>query len=230
MNEAIVLAGGLGTRLRSEVPDLPKCMAPVAGRPFIDHVIDHYLDSGVHSLIFALGYMHETVLDHLATSWSSLDYKYCIEEEPLGTGGAILLASHKIEGEVFTVLNGDTLFKIDALAQLAFHKAKNAAITIAAKPMQHFDRYGTVTIDDEGLIQAFEEKKYCTSGLINGGVYTVNKDWLHRLQLAVKHSFEKDVLEAYVNSGQIYAMVCNDYFIDIGIPEDFKKANLDLIN
>jgi D-glycero-alpha-D-manno-heptose 1-phosphate guanylyltransferase len=230
MNEAIVLAGGLGTRLRSEVPDLPKCMAPVAGKPFLDHVIEHYLDAGIHRFVFALGYMHETVLDHLATRWIGLDYDYCIEEKPLGTGGAVLLASHKTKGAEFFVLNGDTLFKIDALNQLAFHKSKDGAITIAAKPMHQFDRYGTVTVNDDGSVKSFDEKKYCISGLINGGVYVVNKSWLQSLKLPIKHSFEKDVMEAYVDGGKIFAMVCDEYFIDIGIPEDFKKANLDLIN
>ncbi len=228
MNEAIVLAGGLGTRLREAVPDLPKCMAPVAGRPFIDHVIGHFQDAGIHRFVFALGYMHDIILDHLATVWQGLEYDYSIEAEPLGTGGAILLAAKKIHSDFFTVLNGDTLFKIDIAQQIALHKNKSAFITIAVKPLVDFDRYGTVVVNKEGQIVAFEEKKKCGNGLINGGVYVINKIQLLNMGLPKKHSFEKEVLEAYCSDGKIFARVFDDYFIDIGVPEDYSKANRDL--
>jgi D-glycero-alpha-D-manno-heptose 1-phosphate guanylyltransferase len=230
MNEAIVLAGGLGTRLRATVPDLPKCMAPVAGRPFIDHVIDHFQDAGIHRFVFALGYMHDYILDHLATKWSGLDYDYSLELEPLGTGGAILLAAQKVQSDFFTVLNGDTLYKIDIGQEIAFHKQKDAFITIAVKPMENFDRYGTVILDEAGHIVAFEEKKKCVRGLINGGVYVINKMQLMDLELPMKHSFEKDVMEKNFSSGKVYAKVFEDYFIDIGVPEDYMKANQELID
>ncbi|MFZ1580675.1 MAG: sugar phosphate nucleotidyltransferase, partial [Saprospiraceae bacterium] len=121
ISEAVILAGGLGTRLKSAVPDLPKCMAPVAGRPFIDYVIQELLDQKVSKIIFSLGYMHEVVLQHLNEKWPDLHYEYCIESSPLGTGGAIYLASEHVQEDHFVVVNGDTLFRVDLASMYGQH-------------------------------------------------------------------------------------------------------------
>lgn len=226
--EAVILAGGLGTRLKSAVPDLPKCMAPVAGRPFIDFVIKDLLDQQVSKIIFSLGYLHEIVLQHLANNWPYLDYDYCVESSPLGTGGAIHLASQKVEGDHFVVVNGDTLFKVNLKAMYSQHLEQQAFITLALKPMLNFDRYGSVVLDESHTIISFKEKTFIANGLINGGSYIIDKTRLQQLALPEVFSFEKDVLEPFVIDGLLNGYISDDYFIDIGIPEDFKQASYDL--
>lgn len=228
IKEAIVLAGGLGTRLKSEVPDLPKCMAPVAGRPFIDYVIQDLVKSNIEKIIFALGYKYEIVLEHLDKMWPDLSYDYSVEGQPLGTGGAILLACKKITQKHFMVVNGDTLFSIDAISMEKRHLSSNAFITVALKPMEDFDRYGSVILDAENTILRFMEKSYVQKGIINGGIYMIDKDVFVNLKQPEKFSFEKDILEVFVSENQIKGFISDTYFIDIGIPEDFKKASIDL--
>src|SRR5262245_51873012 len=147
IKECIILAGGLGTRLRSTVPDLPKCMAPVAGKPFLSYVIDHLKAQGVDRFIFSLGYKRETIEEYLHNEYGSLSKQYVIEKEPLGTGGAIQLACRQATGKNVLVLNGDTLFKIKAIPFAGFHLQHTACCTLALKPMQHFDRYGVVELN-----------------------------------------------------------------------------------
>jgi len=226
--EAIVLAGGLGTRLRDSVPDLPKCMAPVAGRPFIDFVIEEALANGVDHFIFSLGYKSEIITDHLQRAFPTLHYDLCIEDSPLGTGGAILAASRFCKEGDCIVLNGDTLFRVNLKQLLGFHQQQMASCTLALKPMQNFDRYGVVKLDNNGRIRAFEEKRECKKGLINGGVYALNINRLNELNLPPKFSFEKDFLEAKLFTEKIMALIQDSYFIDIGIPSDFQKAHREL--
>jgi len=118
MTQAIILAGGLGTRLRSAVPDLPKCLAPVAGRPFLFYVINYLRSQGINDFIFSLGYKHELITDYLERDFATLSYKTVIEEEPLGTGGAIRLAAAQAHSSQVIVTNGDTLFRADIPAML----------------------------------------------------------------------------------------------------------------
>lgn len=228
ITEAIILAGGLGTRLRSAVPDLPKCMAPVGGKPFLYHVIRYLQEQGVDKFIFSLGYMHEAIEDFLLKNYPLLDYQLSIEEEPLGTGGAILLACKKTNEKNVLVLNGDTMFKIDTGKLLSFHKQHNASCTLSLKPMYDFDRYGVVDINKDGFVQSFKEKQFYKHGLINGGVYALNTDSLSNLGLPSKFSFEKDYLETYCSTQRMMGLIQDEYFIDIGIPEDLAKADKEL--
>src|SRR5215213_5947830 len=147
IKECIILAGGLGTRLRSAVTDLPKCMAPVAGRPFIAHVIDYLQQEGIQHFIFALGYKNEAFLDFLSAHLRAGNYTLSVEPEPLGTGGAVKLACTHTTDKNVLVANGDTLFKVRAQQLAAFHQQHNAHCTIALKPMHNFDRYGAVELN-----------------------------------------------------------------------------------
>ena len=226
--ECIVLAGGLGTRLRSAIPDLPKCMAPVAGKPFLQHVIHYLLDQGVDSFIFSLGYMHEIIEDWILKNYPLLNYQLSIEEEPLGTGGAIMLACKKANTEQVLVLNGDTMFRINTNKLMFFHQQHWADCTLALKPMHQFDRYGVVEINEEGDIQSFKEKKFYTEGLINGGVYALNVPRFLTFGLPEKFSFEKDYLEKYYSTQKFMGQVQDEYFIDIGIPDDLQRAGIEL--
>jgi len=224
MREAIILAGGLGTRLRSAVPDLPKCMAPVGGRPFLAHVIEHWKKGGITRFIFSLGYMHEVIEAYLQTL--DVTYTCVVEDQPLGTGGAIQAATRAATTDNLLVTNGDTLFMVDAQALGRYHREKAALVTLALKPMQDFDRYGLVKLDGEGRVKTFEEKKAVRDGLINGGVYVLTKQ---ALTGTAPFSFEKDYLEPQVAGGRFFGYVSNAYFIDIGIPEDYNRAQKELL-
>jgi D-glycero-alpha-D-manno-heptose 1-phosphate guanylyltransferase len=224
----IILAGGLGTRLRSAVPGLPKCMAPVAGKPFLYYVISYLQEQGINNFIFSLGYMHEMVEDYILKNYPLLNYQLSIEEEALGTGGAILLACKKANEENVLVLNGDTLFKVNTDKLFSFHLQQRADCTIALKPMYDFNRYAVVEINKEGSIQAFKEKNFYTEGLINGGVYALNVPSFLTFGLPEKFSFEKDYLEKYYSTQKMMGLIQDEYFIDIGIPEDLERAGKEL--
>lgn len=228
ITEAIILAGGLGTRLREAVPDLPKCMAPVAGRPFLSYVIDSLRMQGIQHFVFSLGYKWEVIDAYLIDQYPTLSYTNVIEKEPLGTGGAIQLALQACQTADVLIANGDTLFKIDLSQMIQVHFNKSSQCTLALKPIQHFDRYGVVQLDDEGCIVSFREKQFYAEGLINGGIYLLHKEALFEKKLPEQFSFEKDFLERYTEERHLYGSVQNGYFIDIGIPADFEKAQKDL--
>ena len=228
IKEAIILAGGLGTRLREVIPDLPKCMAPVAGRPFLFYVINYLRSQGIEKFIFSVGYKHETIENYLNEQFSTLDFNCIIEKEPLGTGGAIQLALHKAIEKDVLVVNGDTLFKIDASKLISLHSSKNADCSIALKPMKYFDRYGSVMLNNDHSISGFAEKKFHETGYINGGIYILDKEKFEGETLPEKFSFEKDYLEKFYSKRQLYGLVQDVYFIDIGIPDDYERAQYEL--
>jgi D-glycero-alpha-D-manno-heptose 1-phosphate guanylyltransferase len=227
IKEAIILAGGLGTRLRAAVPDLPKCMAPVAGRPFLFYVINYLRSQGIEKFIFSLGHMHEVIEKYLEEQFPTLNYLNSIESEPLGTGGAILLALESSTEENILITNGDTLFKIDLSSIENLHISKDADATLALKPMSNFDRYGAVELTSEGRIQNFYEKQFRDTGNINGGIYLLRKNRFLDEKWPTKFSFEKEFLES--GRFQIFGDVQDEYFIDIGVPGDYSKAQEDLI-
>jgi len=228
MDEAIILAGGLGTRLRDTVPGLPKCMAPVNGKPFINYIIEYLCSQRIQRFIFSVGYLHEIISTHIQRTFPGLDCVFVIEEKSLGTGGAIHLSAQQIKGENVLILNGDTLFKVNVAKLYSLHEEKKAACTMALKPMKNFDRYGAVEINEQNKVLRFNEKKKYAEGLINGGVYILNlpaflkKDWPEIF------SFEKNYLENSPGKIDLYGVVQDDYFIDIGIPEDYQRAQEEL--
>ncbi len=232
--EAIILAGGLGTRLRSVVPDLPKSLAPVGGKPFISHVIEYFQKKGVVKFIFSLGYKSELFEDFLRAKLSNpfqglpFTYQLSIEQEPLGTGGAIRLACLKAAEKTVLVLNGDTFFSIDPAKLHRFHTNCWAHCTLSLKPMQNFDRYGVVELNEDCSVKSFREKQFYEKGLINGGIYALEKDYFLEEKLPLKFSFEKDYLEKFCPLGNIFGLAQDEYFIDIGIPADYERAQTEL--
>ncbi|HTR28141.1 MAG TPA: sugar phosphate nucleotidyltransferase [Puia sp.] len=227
INEAIILAGGLGTRLRSSVPDLPKCLAPVGGRPFISYVTDHFRREGIARFVFALGYKSRYFDAFFRSSFPDGGYTISLEETPLGTGGAIRQACGLVEGRTVLILNGDTFFRIGLKALADFHTAHRADCSLSLKPMRDFDRFGVVELTDDGKVDRFCEKQYYPAGLINGGVYALEKDALLREDWPKVFSFEKDYLEA-AGERRLYGLVQDRYFIDIGIPGDYARAQNEL--
>ncbi|MEO6001349.1 MAG: nucleotidyltransferase family protein [Chitinophagaceae bacterium] len=229
IKEAIILAGGLGTRLREAVPDLPKCMAPVLAKPFIGYLIDYLLQQGIEKFIFSLGYKSNIIKQYLQTQYADYAITYSIEEEPIGTGGAVRLACKKASEKTVLVLNGDTFFKVDLQKLASFHDLCGAHCTLSLKPMRNFSRYGLVELNIDYSIKSFKENQYYEEGLINGGVYALHAEKFLQEELPDKFSFEKNYLEKFAGSRRFYGIIQDDYFIDIGIPEDFERAQTELI-
>lgn len=228
IKEAIILAGGFGTRLREALPDLPKSMAPVNGRPFLFYLINYLRSQGIEKIIFSLGFKHEIIETYLNVNFSTLDFECVIEREPLGTGGAILASCYKVSERTVLVVNGDTIFKIDLQKAITEHNKHQSDCTLLLKPMENFDRYGVVELNEDDSIKNFKEKQFYKSGLINGGVYLLNTEQFLAEEMPARFSFEKDYLEKYSDTRRIYGSVQNGYFIDIGIPEDYLRVQHEL--
>ncbi len=226
--EAIILAGGLGTRLQGVIGDSPKCMAPVNGKPFLAYVLDYLDRQKCTRVILSLGYKYNVVIQWLEEQDLFFELDYVIEDEPLGTGGGIQAAMEEAAADDVAVVNGDTMFMVDLQAQLKFHTEQNAATTLALKKMHKFDRYGIVNTDKSGVITSFEEKQYREEGLINGGIYIINKEAFLAKNLSEKFSFEKDYLEQFTKEKTFYGFESDSYFIDIGIPEDYARSQEEL--
>lgn len=218
--EAVILAGGFGTRLQSVVKNLPKPMADINSKPFLKYLFDYLVDNSITSVIICVGYKKEYIMNYFGDSYKNISIKYSEEDEPLGTGGAIKKALTLCKEENIFVLNGDTFFKINLNKLLDEHTAFKNHLTLSLKKMYNFDRYGSVTLHNH-KVQSFNEKCFLSEGLINGGTYLMNRNIL--LNYPEVFSFEQEVLEKK-SKIQIGALEYEDYFIDIGIPEDYQKA------
>jgi len=225
--ECIVLAGGLGTRLRSVVSNLPKCMAPIAGNPFLYYIFKYLECQKIEHIILSVGHKYEAIEEWVQQNTWPVQISYAIEKEPLGTGGAIKLALTQAKEEQVFVINGDTFFEVDLNALYFDHIEVNADLSVALKPMEKFERYGNVVLDKENRIISFMEKQYCKKGQINGGTYIINRDGSLLNGLGLKFSFETEVLQKRFTDHYFYGKLYDGYFIDIGIPEDFNKANVE---
>jgi D-glycero-alpha-D-manno-heptose 1-phosphate guanylyltransferase len=228
--EAIILAGGMGTRLQSVVSDVPKPMAPVAGRPFLEYIFPLLRQVEVKKVVLSVGYKWETILAHFGYRFQGIDIEYAVETVPLGTGGGIRLAFSKTNSPQVLVVNGDTLFLHDLMMHWEMHQfySEGALVSIALREMKHFDRYGTVELYKNERIKAFHEKKPMESGLINAGIYVIDRELWGKVDVPERFSFEKDILERYVRKLRFMGYIHDGYFIDIGIPEDYAKANAEL--
>ena len=227
--EAIILAGGFGTRLQGVVRDLPKPMAPVNGRPFLTYILDYLIDYEYERVILSVGYLHEKIVDYFGRKYKTLEIDYAVEEEPLGTGGGILFAMSKCENDNVLVINGDTMFKVDLDAFERFHTEKDALLSIVLREVEDVSRYGSVTISNDNLIALFAEKQVTFGrGYINGGVYLIHRKLFDKHPQPKKFSFEKDLMTKFYTQELFYAMPSDGYFIDIGIPEDYARAQQEL--
>jgi D-glycero-alpha-D-manno-heptose 1-phosphate guanylyltransferase len=224
----VILAGGLGTRLRDVVSDLPKVMAPVNGRPFIDYQIDFLKRQKIKWIKLSLGYKHEEVVEHVFHSLrTDIMIDFSIEDEPMGTGGALWMALCEDHEPVF-VLNGDSFFEVDLKVMWHIWKTQKPDMVMALKALPDVSRYGSVTLDNNQRVISFEEKGANKgAGLINGGVYLFHPDWFMTKVKQHKFSFEKDILEPAVSTDKIVGVVFDRYFIDIGVPDDYERAQHD---
>lgn len=222
--EAVILAGGFGTRLSHVVSDVPKPMAPVYGRPFLCYLLDRLADAGIQRVVLATGYMHEVIETYFGTGYQGLEIIYSNEDQPLFTGGAIRQAAEKIQSEDFVVLNGDTLFDIDFQQLYDFHTSHDAHLSIALRRVEDTGRYGAVTCENDRIVAFHEKTESQGAGDINGGIYAIKRTWLLNQDLPTKFSFEKELMQPLAGGLHFYGLSFNDYFIDIGVPEDYFRA------
>ena len=229
VQQAIILAGGLGTRLRSVVEERPKSMALINEKPFLEYLLDYLISQHIQKFILSVGYKSAFIESHFGNTYKGAKIVYVYEETPLGTGGAVKKALEEVDAEYTLVTNGDTLFLVEIAPFFQQHLRTKASISLALKPMKDFDRYGTVKASSEGKVLQFQEKKYQKEGLINGGMYLFNRAAFDPFELEEKFSLEKDFFEKHLEELALYAWMCDSYFLDIGIPEDYEKAQVEFI-
>lgn len=222
--EAIVLAGGLGTRLRPVVSDLPKPMAPVNGRPFLEWLLEYWIDQGIRRFIISVGYLPERIVAHFGDQWRGAEIAYAQESEPLGTGGALLLAAKQVRGGTVLVLNGDTFFAVDLKRLAQCHADFLADCTLSLFRSQDTQRYMGLKLAPDGRVADFAS---LSGGLANGGVYLMQTAWLRGLPRPTGQpiSLESEIFPQAEKQGwKIYGREWEGAFIDIGVPRDYRRA------
>lgn len=224
---AVILAGGLGKRLRTRVPDIPKPMALVAGRPFLEYVLDGLIAHGLVDLILSVGYRAEVVRAHFGDVYQSARINYAVENEPLGTGGAIANALGEFPSDPVLVVNGDTLLDLDFRDVIRWYEAEQPQVGIVLREVSDVARYGAV-ICDEGKVVAFAEKGRSGKGLVNAGVYVLRPSVFHTYGLSGNFSLESDLLQSHCVELDIRGYTTDGFFIDIGVPDDFDRAQVQL--
>ena len=232
IKEAIVLAGGFGTRLQTVVSDVPKPMAPVNQEPFLNYLFNYLTAYGVNRIVVSTGYLNEKIVDYYTNLmqpcfWNGADILFSHEVEPLGTGGAIRLALDKCNENKVFVVNGDSFFDVNLTRFHENHHRENSHHSLALREVTNAARYGTVQLNDVGsrIIKFKEKSGEEKNGLINGGVYILNKSmYQSATPKATNFSIEKDFFEKQLFKQSIMGFEFDGYFIDIGIPEDYERA------
>ena len=230
LQTAIILAGGFGTRLQTVVSDLPKPMAPINGEPFLNYQLNYLKHYGIKKVILSVGYLAEKIQAHYKSNFNGIEIEYVVETSPLGTGGGIRLGLKSCKDDYALVLNGDSFFDVDLHEFFKLHLNESSQFSLALRKVVDSSRYGTIETDDNDRIISFKEKTNITKeGKINGGIYILNKKlYLNNTVEGNNFSIEKDFFEKQLNQLHIKGFEFNGYFIDIGIPEDYTKAQHDL--
>jgi D-glycero-alpha-D-manno-heptose 1-phosphate guanylyltransferase len=224
--EAIILAGGFGTRLRSVVPDLPKPMAPIAGRPFLEILLGRLSSKGFTHVILSVGYKSEIITNHFGNQFKNLALDYAIEDSPLGTGGAVRLAMEKATHNHAYVFNGDTYLDLEVdQAEQGWLQSPNPKIVGCEVP--DTSRYGRLISDGDKVI-GFTEKGISGVGLINAGCYILPRHCLDNFSLGENFSLETQYLAPNVCQRNFDLFLTKGKFLDIGIPEDYARAQTEL--
>lgn len=218
--EAIILAGGFGTRLKPCIDNLPKPLAPIGEKPFLFYLLDYLYANGIHRAIISTGYLADYIEEKIGRVYKGMVIDYCREEAPLGTGGAIKKALGMCSEEYAVAVNGDSFFDVDLFEMRKFHEESGCSLTIAAREVAWAENSGFLTVEN-GRLSGFREKGVKSAGLINGGIYFINKNLLNAIS-EEKFSFEKLILEG--GYCPVAVLESSGYFIDIGIPENYRKA------
>lgn len=220
--EAIILAGGFGTRLRQVLPDLPKPMAPIAGKPFLEILLESLAQKGFTRIVLSLGFMAETISSHFGNNFAGMELTYVIEDSPLGTGGAVRLAMAKCQEDHVFVFNGDTFVDLDVTQIERLWQTRRHPIIVGHK-VPDTARYGRLLVTD-GLVTGFSEKGIAGPGLINAGCYVLPTNHLNGWPLNKPFSLELDYFVKAVAAEPVDIFESSGLFIDIGIPEDYRLA------
>lgn len=221
---AVVLAGGLGTRLRGVVADRPKVLAPVKDRPFLDYLLAQLATSGIRRTVLCTGYLGEQIEELFGNRYREMELLYSREPEPLGTGGALRLALPLLESEQVLVLNGDSYCSLDHRSFFEFHADKRALLSLCLAEVADVSRYGAVRVDPDGAITEFEEKGAARgAGAINAGVYLVRRTVIEAIPPLMEVSLEREVIPGTIGGG-LFGFNARGRFIDIGIPSDYQAA------
>jgi len=228
--KAVILAGGKGTRLQSSVPNLPKPMAPIGEQPFLQVLLSDLVMRGITDITLSVGYRHNIIMDFFGNSFQGVPVHYVIESSPLGTGGALLKALSRYNSdELVFVFNGDTLIQLDLVAMYQTFTQSTADIGIALKAVSDASRYGCVALSpDSSQVLHFEEKGDSTAGYINAGVYLLRADFFSRFNFSQHFSLEEDCFREKLHDIRFFPFITKGYFIDIGIPDDFRRAQTEL--
>lgn len=222
--EVVVLAGGLGTRLKATVPDRPKPIAKVGGRPFLEWWMESLQTQGIQRVTLCTGHGAAQVRDLIGTRWQGMEVAYSHEESPRGTGGALALAASRVAGNWILALNGDSFCEIDLALFWARHREREAETTLAVARVGDTRRFGVVTFEADGKVTSFAEKSSLKGeGWINAGIYLLSRELLLNTADGRNISLEKDLLPAWIGRG-LYAENRTRRFIDIGTPESFLEA------
>lgn len=220
--EAIILAGGFGKRLKSKIKDIPKPMAPINGRPFLDYIMQKLLNYGFDHVVLSVGYKSEVISDYFGDNYFGIRISYVKETSPLGTGGAIKLALNKSKEDHIFIINGDTYFDIDFLQIDRYWQLHKKPIIVATN-VSDCSRYGALTVHKE-FVTSFQEKECNLSGIINSGYYLFPVNLFDNIKLNKSFSFENEFLKKYIIREKIMFFIADGLFIDIGIPEDYEIA------
>jgi len=221
--EVIILAGGFGTRLKSRVKDIPKPMAKVNGKPFLNYILDYLVGYNTQRVVFSLYYKANVIKQYFKNRYKDIEILYSIDHEAFGTGGSIKTALLHTREENVIIINGDTFFQVYLNDLLSIHIQNLNDITMSLKPMQNIDRYGSVKVDGSGRILSLKKQSQNTPGLIDGGVYIVNRRVIHYFKDKTHFSFN-DFINNNIRNLKIGSMTINELFIDIGVPEDYDRA------
>lgn len=221
--EAIVLAGGLGTRLAGRLNGVPKPMAPIAGRPFLEILLSQLERAECSRVLLSVGHLHKVIQDHFGSAFHGMGIDYVVENAPLGTGGAIRTALAQASEESVLVLNGDTFLQSDYADMMRFHAAQTSSMTMAIAHQADITRYGAVVVRG-GRIVGFKEKGTPGPGWINAGSYVLNRNLPWPAALPEKFSFETDFLAPAIGRIAPAAYQVDGFFLDIGVPEDLERA------
>lgn len=224
MTDAVILCGGRGTRLQAVVSDRPKPLAEVAGRPFLELLMDYAAGFGFRRFVLCAGYMGEMIRDHFASRRLPYEVAVSIEKEPLDTAGAVKLAEPLIRSGRFLVMNGDSLVRADLRAFEAFHDGRRPLASLAAARKEDASAFGTLEADAQGRLLAFREKAAAKSGLVNAGIYLFEREVLGLIPAGGKYSLERDLFPALAAKGAVNVFEVPGELIDIGTPESYKDA------
>jgi mannose-1-phosphate guanylyltransferase len=228
---AVVLVGGAGTRLRPLTNDRPKPMLPIAGRPFLAHLLDRIADAGVERVIFSCGYLPDPIVAHFGDAYRGMPLTYAVEPEPLDTAGAIRFAAEGSVDGPFLALNGDILAESSFADLAAFHAARGARATLTLTEVSDPSRYGLVLLDADANVTAFLEKPEDPGPppyLINAGAYVLDPAVFELIPPGVRVNIEREVFPRLVGQGLV-GFVPGGYWNDIGTPDSYLAANLHLI-